>query len=114
MAELLLDEGKFRQAQVTSTNAAEEIVKEKAARDAARAYAILSQIFLREDDLVAARNASERAGAYLSKCSDREAELMVTMSEARAQALTSALARDDAARTFHEIASKADRLGFVR
>jgi eukaryotic-like serine/threonine-protein kinase len=114
LAELLLDEGKLRQAQVTSTNAAEEFVKEKAARDAAVAYAILSQILLREGDLDAARNASERAGGYLSKCSDREAELMVAMSEARVQAFTGGLARDDAARTFQEIASKADRLGFVR
>jgi eukaryotic-like serine/threonine-protein kinase len=114
LAELLLDEGKLGQAQVTSTNAAEEFVKEKAARDAAVAYAILSQILLREGDLDAARNASEMAGSYLSKCSDREAELMVAMSEARVQAFTGGLARDDAARTFQEIASKADRLGFVR
>jgi len=114
LAELLLDEGKLRQAQATSTNAAAEFVKEKAARDAAFAYAILSQILLREGDLFAARNASERAGSYLSKCSDREAELMVAMSEARVQAVTGGLASDDAARTFQEIASKADRLGFVR
>ena len=67
----------------------------------------------RPSGLDAARNASERAGGYLSKCSDREAELMVAMSEASVQALTGGLARDDAARTFQEIASKADRLGFV-
>ena len=82
-------------------------MKEKAARDAALAYAVLSQVLIREGDLVAVRRATESAATYLSLCSDREAELMVAMSAARVQAFSGGLARDDAARTFQEIASKA-------
>jgi eukaryotic-like serine/threonine-protein kinase len=112
-AELLLDEGKLEQAQVSSTSAAGEFVREKAARDAALAYAVLSQALLRERNLVDARKAIEQAALYLSRCSDREAELMVAISAARIQAVSGGLARDDAAKTLREIAMKANRLGFV-
>jgi tetratricopeptide (TPR) repeat protein len=113
LAELLLDEGKLRQAQGSLNSAANEFVKERAARDAAVAYAVLSEVPLREGDLVAARGATGKAAEYLSKCSDREAELMVAISAARVQAFSGGLARDDAAKAFQEIASKANRLGFV-
>jgi hypothetical protein len=49
----------------------------------------------------------------LSKCSDREAELKVAMSTARVRALAGGLAKDAVTKSFQEIASKADRLGFV-
>jgi hypothetical protein len=88
-------------------------VKARAARDAALAYAVLASVLLREGDLSAARVASEKAGNYLSKCSDREAELKVAMSTARVRALAGGLARDAVTKSFQEIASKADRLGFV-
>lgn len=113
LAELLLDEGKIQQAQISSSSAAGEFVKEKAARDAALAYAILSQALLREGNLAEARSAIEQAMAYLSRCSDREAELIVAISSARIQAVSGGIAQDDAAKTFREIASKANRLGFV-
>jgi DNA-binding winged helix-turn-helix (wHTH) protein/tetratricopeptide (TPR) repeat protein len=112
-AELLLDEGKLHEAETSTVGAVEEFVREKAARDAALAYAVLSQVFLREGELVAARKVTEKAASYLSRCSDREVELIVAISAARVQALSGGLARDDAAKTFQEIASKANRLGFV-
>ena len=113
LAELLLDQGDLLKAQSSSSSAAEEFVKERAARDAAVAFAVLSTVLLRQGDLAAARSASEKAATYLSKCSDREAELVVAMSAARVQALAGDLARDDVAKSFQEIASKANRLGFV-
>jgi ATP/maltotriose-dependent transcriptional regulator MalT len=113
LAELLLDVGKLQPAQESANRAAQEFVKERAARDAALAYAVLSSVLLREGDLVAAREASEKASTYLSKCTDREAELMVAMSTAQVRASAGGLARDDVAKSFQEIASKADRLGFV-
>lgn len=108
-----MDQGQLRQAQASANSAAEEFVKARGARDAALAYAVLASILLREGDLSAARGASEKAGNYLSKCSDREAELKVAMSTARVQALAGGLARDAVTKSFQEIASKADRLGFV-
>jgi DNA-binding winged helix-turn-helix (wHTH) protein/tetratricopeptide (TPR) repeat protein len=113
LAELLFDQGQLRQAQASANSAAEEFVKARAARDAALAYAVLASVLLREGDLSAARVASEKAGNYLSKCSDREAELKVAMSTARVRALAGGLARDAVTKSFQEIASKADRLGFV-
>jgi eukaryotic-like serine/threonine-protein kinase len=113
IAELLLDEGKLQQARVASSKAAEQFDSEKAARDAALAYAILSQALLREGNLGEARRAIERAASDLAKCSDREVELMVAISAARIQAVSGNLARDDAAKTFQEIANRADHLGFV-
>jgi hypothetical protein len=59
------------------------------------------------------RGEPARKPETLSKCSDREAELKVAMSTARVQALAGGLARDAATKSFQEIASKADRLGFV-
>jgi eukaryotic-like serine/threonine-protein kinase len=113
IAELLLDEGNLKQARLTASQAAEEFEREKAPRDGALAYAILSQALLREGDLAAAGRAIAKAGADLSKCSDREAELMVAISAARIQAVSGALAKGDAAKTFQEIAQEANRLGFV-
>jgi eukaryotic-like serine/threonine-protein kinase len=113
IAELLLDDGNLQQAQSASITAADEFVREKAARDAAWAYAILSQALLLEGNPLEARKASDQASAYLSKCNDREAELMVAISAARIQAVSGGVARDDAARSLEEIASKANRLGFV-
>jgi eukaryotic-like serine/threonine-protein kinase len=112
IAELLLDEGHFREARLTANRAVDEFEREKAARDGALAYAILSQALLGEGNLAEARKAIERAGDDLSKCSDREAELMVAISAARIQAVSGGLA-NDAAKTFQEIAQKANRLGFV-
>lgn len=112
-AELLFDQGQLRQAQASANSAAEEFVKARAARDAALAYSVLASILLGEGELPAARDASEKAVNYLSKCSDREAELRVAMSTARVQALAGGLARDAVTKSFQEIASKADRLGFV-
>ena len=114
IAELLLDEGKLRQARFTSSKAADQFDSEKAPRDAALAYAILSQALLKEGNLSEARRAIARAASNLSKCSDREVELMVAIAGARIQAVSGTLARDDAAKTFEEIAQKANRLGFVR
>jgi eukaryotic-like serine/threonine-protein kinase len=113
LAELLLDEGQLQQARFTSSSAADEFAKQKAARDAAFAYGILSQVLLREGDLQGAQGAIQEATAYLAKCSDREAELMVAISAARVQAVSGGGARDDAARTLQEIATKANHLGFV-
>jgi eukaryotic-like serine/threonine-protein kinase len=113
MAELLLDEGNLEQAQFDSSSAANEFVRQKAARDAALAYAILSQVFLRNGNLVDARKAIERADEYLTKCSDREAELVVSISAARVQAVSGGPLREDATKALQEVATKADRLGFV-
>jgi eukaryotic-like serine/threonine-protein kinase len=113
IAELLLDEGELQQARFDSSSAADEFVKEKAARDAALAYAVLSQVLLRDRDLVDAQKAIQEADAYLAKCNDREAELIVAISAARIQAVSGGLASDDAEKTFQEIATKANRLGFV-
>jgi eukaryotic-like serine/threonine-protein kinase len=113
LAELLLDEGRLAQARMSATGAAQEFVKERAARDAALAYAVLSQVLVREGNYSAARAATETAANFLSKCSDREAELIVAMSAARVQAFSGSLARDDATKTLEAIATKADRLGFV-
>jgi eukaryotic-like serine/threonine-protein kinase len=113
IAELLLDEGELQQARFDSSSAADEFVKEKAARDAALAYAVLSQVLLRDRNLVDAQRAIQEADAYLAKCNDREAELIVAISAARIQAVSGGIARDDAAKTFQEIATKANRLGFV-
>jgi eukaryotic-like serine/threonine-protein kinase len=113
IAELLLDDGKLQQAQSASANAADEFVRENAARDAAWAYAILSQALLLEGSPLEARKASDQATAYLSKCNDREAELMVAISAARIQAVSGRNAQDDAAKSLEEVASKANRLGFV-
>jgi eukaryotic-like serine/threonine-protein kinase len=114
IAELLLDEGKLQQARFTSSRAADQFNSENAARDAALAYAILSQALLKEGDLAEARRAIGQAATNLSKCSDREVELVVAISAARIQAASGNLARDDVAKTFLEIAQKANRLGFVR
>jgi eukaryotic-like serine/threonine-protein kinase len=113
IAELLLDEGELQQARSDSSSAADEFVKEKAARDAALAYAVLSQVLLRDRNLMEAQKAIQEADAYLAKCNDREAELIVAISAARIQAVSGGLARDDAERTLQEIAIKASRLGFV-
>lgn len=112
-AELLLDEGKIWEAHSAASDAVQEFVREKAARDAALAYAVLSQVLLREGNLSGARKATQDAAGYLSRCSDREAELMVAISAARLQAVTGGRRRDDAAKSFQEIATKANRLGFV-
>jgi ATP/maltotriose-dependent transcriptional regulator MalT len=77
------------------------------------AYAVLSQVLLRDRNLVDAQRAIQEADAYLAKCNDREAELIVAISAARIQAVSGGIARDDAAKTFQEIATKANRLGFV-
>jgi eukaryotic-like serine/threonine-protein kinase len=113
IAELLLDEGELQQARSDSSSAADEFIKEKAARDAALAYAVLSQVLLRDRNLVDAQKAIQEADAYLAKCNDREAELIVAISAARIQAVSGGIARDDAAKTLQEIATKANRLGFV-
>lgn len=112
-AELLLDEGKLERAEAAAQDAVQEFVREKAARDAALAYAVLSEVRLREGNLLEARRATEEAADYLSRCSDREAELMVAISVARVQAVAGGTARDNAAKSFEEIATKATRLGFV-
>lgn len=111
IAELLLDEGNPKQARLTVSRALDEFEKEKASQDKALAYAILSQALLKEGNLGEARKAIEEAGFDLSKCSDREAELMVAISEAHIQAVSGS--GDAAAKTFQEIALKANRLGFV-
>ena len=113
IAELLLDDGNPKEARLTVSRALKEFEKEKAARDGALAYAILSQAFLREGKLVEARKTIQQAAADLSKCNDREAELMVAIAAARIQAVSGGPAEEDAARTFQEIAVKANRLGFV-
>jgi tetratricopeptide (TPR) repeat protein len=113
MAELLLDDGKLQQAQLNAISAADEFVREKAARDAALAYAIVSQVRLREGNLAAAQEAVQQAATYLSKCSDREVELVVAISEARIQAVSGGDATDSATKNLQEIATKANRLGFV-
>jgi DNA-binding winged helix-turn-helix (wHTH) protein/tetratricopeptide (TPR) repeat protein len=113
IAQLLLDDGELQQAQVDSRNAANVFVREKAARDAALAYSVFSQAMLREGNLVGAQQAIDEAARFLSKCSDREAELIVAISAAQIQVVSGGLARDSAAKSFEEIASKANRLGFV-
>jgi eukaryotic-like serine/threonine-protein kinase len=112
-AELLLEEGHLEQAQSAAHEAAQEFVREKAARDAALAYAVLSQVWLRSGNVESARRAAQEAANYLSKCSDREAELMVAISAARIQAVSGGPGKDVAAKSFQEIATKASRLGFV-
>jgi DNA-binding winged helix-turn-helix (wHTH) protein/tetratricopeptide (TPR) repeat protein len=113
IAQLLIDDGNLKDARLTASGAADEFEKVHAARDGALAYAILSQAFLREGNLVEARKAIERAGVDLSKCNDRDAELMVAISAARIQALSGSVANGDAAKAFQEIARQANRLGFV-
>jgi DNA-binding winged helix-turn-helix (wHTH) protein/tetratricopeptide (TPR) repeat protein len=113
IAELLLDDGNPKEARLTASRAVEEFEKEKAARDGALAYAILSHALLREGNLVEARKTIQQAGVDLSKCNDREAELMVALSAARIQAVSDGVAKHDAAKTLQEIALKANRLGFV-
>ena len=112
-AELLLEEGHLDEAQSAAHEAVQEFVREKAARDAALAYAVLSQVWLRSGNVDSARQAAQEAANYLSKCSDREAELMVAISAARIQAVSGGPGKDVAAKSFQEIATKASRLGFV-
>jgi eukaryotic-like serine/threonine-protein kinase len=113
MAELLLDGNNLQAAQSTSIAAADEFAKEKAARDAALAYAVLSQVLLREGSLVEARKAIEESSNYLSRCSDREAEMMVAMAAARVEAVSGSMSREDATRALQQIVTKANHLGFV-
>ena len=112
-AELLLDEGKLQQAKLSADKAVDEFVKEKAARDAALAFAVLSQVLLQQGSLREARESIQNAQAHLSKCSDREAELMVAISNAQIQGSSGGLSRDGAAKTLQQIATEANRLGFV-
>jgi eukaryotic-like serine/threonine-protein kinase len=113
IAQLLLDDGELQQAEFNSANAANEFVREKAARDAALAYAVLSQAMLRRGNLSGAQGAIDQAATHLLKCSDREAELTVGLSLAQIQAASGGIARDSAAKSLQEIATEADRLGFV-
>jgi len=113
MAELLLDGNNLPAALSTSLAAADEFTKEKAARDAALAYAVLSQVLLREGSLFEARKAVEKSSKYLSRCSDREAEMMVAMAAARVEAVSGSMSREDAARALEQIVAKASHLGFV-
>lgn len=113
MAELLLDGNNLEAAQSTSTAAADEFAKEKAARDAALAYAVLSQVLLRQGSLFEARKAIEESSNYLSRCSDREAEMMVAMAAARVEAVSGSMSPEDAARALQQVAAKANHLGFV-
>ena len=112
-AELLLDEGKLQQAKLSADKAADEFVKEKAARDAALAFAVLSQVLLQQGSLREARESIQNAQAHLSKCSDREAELMVAISNAQIQGSSGGLSKGGAAKTLQQIATEANRLGFV-
>lgn len=113
IAELLLDSNNLPEAQSTSIAAADEFRREKAARDAALAYAVLSQVLLREGSLIEARKAIEESTIYLSKCSDREAEMTVAIAAARVEAVSGGISRDDAAKALQQIATKANHLGFV-
>jgi eukaryotic-like serine/threonine-protein kinase len=113
IAQLLLDDGELQQAEFNSGNAADEFVREKAARDAALAYALLSQAMLRSGDLAGAQHAIAQAASHLMKCSDREAELTVGLSLAQIQAASGGVARDSAAKSLEELATEANRLGFV-
>jgi eukaryotic-like serine/threonine-protein kinase len=113
IAELLLDSNDLREAQSTSIAAADEFAREKAARDAALAYAVLSQVLLQEGSLVEARKAIEESTIYLSKCSDREAEMTVATAAARVEAVSGGMSRDDAAKALQQIVTKANHLGFV-
>jgi eukaryotic-like serine/threonine-protein kinase len=113
MAELLLDGDNLQAAQSTSIAAADEFAKEKAARDAALAYAVLSQVLLREGSLLEARKAIEESSNYLTRCSDREAEMMVAMAAARVEAVSGSMSQEDAARALQQIVAKANHLGFV-
>jgi eukaryotic-like serine/threonine-protein kinase len=113
IAELLLDGNELQAAQSTSTAAADEFSRENAARDAALAYAVLSQVLLQEGSLVEARKAIEESTAYLSHCSDREAELTVSIAAARVEAVSGGMSRDDAAKALQQIVAKANHLGFV-
>lgn len=113
MAELQLDGNNLRAAQSTSIAAADEFAKEKAARDAALAYAVLSQVLLREGSLFEARKAIEESSNYLSRCSDREAEMMVAIAAARVEAVSGSMSPEDAARALEQIVAKANHLGFV-
>ncbi len=113
MAELLLDGNNLQAAQSTSIAAADEFTREKAARDAALAYAVLSQALLREGGLVEAGRAIEKSVSYLSKCSDREAEMTVAIAAARVAAASGSMSREDAARALQQIVTKANHLGFV-
>jgi tetratricopeptide (TPR) repeat protein len=113
IAELLLDTDKLQAAQSASVAAANEFAQERAARDAALAYALLSQVLLREGRLVEARKAVQESTDYLSKCNDREAEMIVEITAARVEAVSGRVSRDDAARTLQQIEIKANHLGFV-
>jgi eukaryotic-like serine/threonine-protein kinase len=113
IAELLLDTDKLQAAQSASVAAANEFAQERAARDAALAYALLSQVLLREGSVVKARKAIQASTDYLSKCNDREAEMIVEITAARVEAVSGKVSRDDAARTLQQIEIKANHLGFV-
>lgn len=113
IAEFLLDDREPRRAQSESAEAAQEFVQENAARDAALAYAVLSQAMLQQGNLQGAERAVTQAAGYLVKCSDSETELKVAMSAARIHAVLGGLPQDSVAKAFQEIATKADRLGFV-
>jgi len=113
IAELLLDNNNLQAAQSTSRAAADEFAREKAARDAALAYAVLSQVLLQEGSLVEARKAIEESTNYLSKCSDREAEMTVAIAAARVEAVSGSISRDDVAKTLQQTTMKANHLGFV-
>jgi hypothetical protein len=73
----------------------------------------LSQALLREGGLVEAGRAIEKSVSYLSKCSDREAEMTVAIAAARVAAASGSMSREDAARALQQIVTKANHLGFV-
>jgi DNA-binding winged helix-turn-helix (wHTH) protein/tetratricopeptide (TPR) repeat protein len=114
IAQALMDEGRAREAEFIARDAVAEFQKQKAARDAALAGAVLARAATLAKDFNRAEKAIESASSELANFHDREVELFVQISAARVRAASGGSLNDyQAARSLEDIAREANHSGFV-
>jgi DNA-binding winged helix-turn-helix (wHTH) protein/tetratricopeptide (TPR) repeat protein len=114
LAELFLDQGDNAAAAILARQSAAEFEREKAIRDMALAYAVLSRSLLGQREFAAGRSALDVATSLSGKYTDRNVELFVALSAAMIH-IDSGRREDlvEAGRALNAFVADANKLGFA-